>query len=297
MMLRLSKPTKEAQEAIELLGVKTRDQKGNFRDAIDILADFEKGLKGKGTAEKAAALTTVFGVRSVTGLNILLKEGTEKLRDFRSKLDDSAGATQNMATIMESSLENRLLSLKSAAIETGFQLVSAFQDEGGGAITSLTTAIRGINMEPFISALKTGIGFAKMLFKEFVAFGERTGLFDAISKGLTDLKPAFNTILDITKTLFKFFDDIGVFDAMVVALKIVIATITTMTGLFSLLWENIIKPIIKGITAAVGLAKSVTGLGGISSGEERDKRDQSTRDIKRPINQGHHRSSASKKHC
>ena len=279
MMLRLSKPTKEAQDAIELLGVKTRDQKGNFRDVIDILSDFEKGLKGKGTAERAAALTTVFGVRSVTGLNILLAEGTEKLRKFRTQLDNSAGATENMATIMESSLENRLLSLKSAAIETGFQLVSAFQDEGGGAITSLTSAIRGINMEPFINALKGGIRFAKALFKEFVAFGERTGLFDAISEGLTALKPTFNTILDITKTLFKFFDNIGVFDAMVVALKIVIATITTMTEIFTLLWKNVIKPIIGGITSAVDLAKSITGLGGISSGEERNQRDQSTRDV------------------
>ena len=72
------------------VGVQTKESKGNFRDVIDVLADFEKGLKGKGTADRAAALATVFGARAVTGVNILLKEGTGNLSFLASFRDIEA---------------------------------------------------------------------------------------------------------------------------------------------------------------------------------------------------------------
>jgi TP901 family phage tail tape measure protein len=154
VMLRLASPTKESQKVLDKLGVTTQDSAGNFRDIVDILGDVEGGLKGMGTAQKTAALATVFGARSVTGVNILLQEGTKSIRAFRKGLDESAGSSKNMAAVMEQSLGNKLLSLKSAAIELGFKFMSAFEGDMKGGIDTVIEAIRNLNVKPIVDGFK-----------------------------------------------------------------------------------------------------------------------------------------------
>lgn len=280
IMLSLSKPTGEAQEAIETLGIRIRDQKGNFRDIIDILGDFEKGLSGMGSAQRAAALKTIFGVRSVTGLNLLLQEGTPNLRKFRDELDNSAGATDAMSKVIDQSLMNRLLGLKSAAIEVGFQLFTAFEDKGGSAIDFLTEKVRKINLTPVIEIIKKVSKFAGDLLEKFKAFGERTGLFDAINKSINDALPLFEKIFNFVSDVVKKFVEIGertgLFDKISTAIKTVVPVFKTLfdivetifdllekTGIFDLiitrlgLIVDVITSIAKGFTELWNIAKPV----------------------------------------
>lgn len=262
MMLRLAKPTKEAQIVLDKLGVTTKDSKGNFRDIIDVLADFEGGLKGMGTANKAAALKTIFGARSITGMNILLKEGTSNLRKFRAQLDDSAGSTEKMAGIMEKSLGNRLKSLKSAAIEVGFQLFSAFGEQGGNAIDKFAGFIRKIDLTPLINGIKFTATWVKRAFDEIVAFGESSGIFDKIGEAVEALKPAFFAVVDIVSTFFGFLKDIGVLEVFGKIIGVVIDHVALMATTFVKMWEvvkpiltsfgEIIKPLLKGVTGFIG---------------------------------------------
>ncbi len=161
VMLRLSNPVKEAQTVLDGLSIKTQDMDGNFRDVIDILKDFETGLVGMGTAQRTAALSTVFGARAVTGVNILLAEGTDQLKAFREELIGSAGASQDMANIIRSSLQNRLAALRSAAIETGFKFLQAFEKDGAGAIELLTQKIREFDVTPIVEGVGKAIEFIK----------------------------------------------------------------------------------------------------------------------------------------
>lgn len=154
MMLRLADPSKEAQKVLDKLNIVTKDSSGNFRDVVDMVADFEKGLKGMGTQQKTAALSTVFGARSVTGFNILLKEGSESIRGFRNDLINATGSSKDMADVMRQSLQNRLASLQSAAIELGFKFIDAFAKDGGGAIDTLTNAVRNFDIQPIIDGVK-----------------------------------------------------------------------------------------------------------------------------------------------
>jgi len=164
VMLRLAKATPEAQRVLKKLGVEVQDADGNFRDVVDIITDVEKGLKGMGTAQKTAALTTIFGNRAVTGFNILLKAGTDKIRAFRDELDNSAGSSKKMADIMRQSLGNRLKALQSAAIETGFKFFTAFEKRGGNAINKLTEIVRNFDIQPIINAVQTTINVMTTMF-------------------------------------------------------------------------------------------------------------------------------------
>lgn len=169
MMLRLAKPSAEAAGVMKKLGIQTADADGNFLDAIDILAQFEKRLDGMGTAQRSAALSTIFGARSVTGISIMLKAGTREIRTFRASLIASGGAAKQMSDIMRSSLLNRLQALKSAAIEVGFQFLDKIKDKAAGAITRLTEVVRELPIEKVIEkisrAIKAAMPIIRILIK------------------------------------------------------------------------------------------------------------------------------------
>ena len=213
VMLRLSKPTKESADTLKKLGVEVADEQGNFRDIIDIMSDMEKGLEGMGSQQRSAALATIFGSRAVTGVNILLKEGTESIRTYRSELENAGGSAEKMAEIMRGSLTNQLESLKSAAIEVGFQLLDAFSGEGAGAIKGLTQFVRGIDMTPVIEGLSFVIEKGKMVFETL----SQAGVFDL-------LQASFGALISVIQLLWSIAEPI-----------------------FKLMWK-ILEPIVKGLT-------------------------------------------------
>jgi TP901 family phage tail tape measure protein len=165
MMLSIANPSDKAAEALKRLGVTVKDSGGNYLDVIDILQQFEQGTKNMGSAEKAAALATIFGSRSVTGLNILLQEGTDKLREYRTTLENAGGSAANIADAMRGSIKNKIEVLGSALTEVGFKFVEAFQVKGIGLIERLTDAISEFDPQPIIDALVTTANVIGTLMK------------------------------------------------------------------------------------------------------------------------------------
>jgi len=164
IMVRLAKPSKEAAKTIRRLGIVTADQNGNFRNAIDIFSDVEKGLVGMGTAQRSNALATIFGTEQITAVSILLKEGSKSLRKWETGLINSAGATEKMAEIMRRSLGNRIKSLLSAATEAAFKFFDAFKTDGVDALSAFTEAVRKMDMGALISTTKGVVSITSNLF-------------------------------------------------------------------------------------------------------------------------------------
>lgn len=155
MMLSLASPSKTAWAALDKLGIKTTDANGNFLNIIDILAQFEKGMKGLGNAEKEAMLSDIFGKRTVTGVTLLLAEGTEGLRKYSKELQNAGGTAANVAAAMRGSLSNRIKVLGSALTELGFKFIDAFATKGGKAVENITEAITNFDPAPIINFLTT----------------------------------------------------------------------------------------------------------------------------------------------
>ena len=214
MMLSLAKPTGDAGALIKKLGIRTQDSEGNFRDAIDILADFERATKDMGTAQKSAALKTIFGKRTIGAVSILLREGTENLRKYRDTLEGAGGAASEMAGVMRDTLMGRLNSLKSAlegVIITIFKLKDAAL---GGAIERITNFVRkidaAINANKALSSemidgiLKTvagAIGLFAQLVALFVVAKTVTTAWAAATILATVASSAYNVGLAFTQGL------------------------------------------------------------------------------------------------
>jgi TP901 family phage tail tape measure protein len=163
MMLRLANPTKRARELIQALGVHVQDQRGNFKDAISIIGDFQKGLLHMGTRQKSAALATIFGTRAITGMSIMLSEGADKLKAFREKLYAAGGTSKQIADLMLTSLDNKLKILWSSLVEVGFKFLSAFATDGKGSIDDLVTAVNNFDVQPIVDGTKKAINIIKGL--------------------------------------------------------------------------------------------------------------------------------------
>lgn len=239
VMLRLAKPAGDAAKVMNRLGVKTQDSQGDFRDVIDILADFEKGLKGMGSAQRTAALSTVFGARSVTGINILLQEGTASLRDYRKGLIDSGGASKRMADIMRGSINNQLASLKSAAFEVGFQFIDTFKDKIAPAIKSFTESIRGIDVPAIVENFKSFIDVA-MRFRG-VLFGMAAGwVAFKVAMGAAAMIQGIQTFIAFTSALRAAAAAQGILNAIMMAnpLGLVITAIAALVAGVILLIDN-----------------------------------------------------------
>lgn len=239
VMLRLASPAAGAAKIMEDLGVKIKDSQGNFIDVIDILGDFEKGLEGMGTAQRTAALSTVFGARSVTGVNILLKEGTKSLRDYRDGLIDSAGASKTMADVIRGSIGNQLASLKSAALEVGFQFIDTFKDKIGPAIASFTEQVRSIDVAAIVDNFKSFIDVA-LRFRG-VLFGMAAGwVAFKVAMGGAAIFRAIKGFILFSKALRAAAAAQGILNAVMMAnpLGLVIAAIAVLVAGVVLLIDN-----------------------------------------------------------
>jgi TP901 family phage tail tape measure protein len=99
VMQRLAGPTDKAADLMKSMGITIQDSNGDYLDIIDIIGQFEAATKSMGSAERAAAMSTIFGSRSVAAMNILMAEGSDKLNEYRVGLETAGGAAANCPII------------------------------------------------------------------------------------------------------------------------------------------------------------------------------------------------------
>jgi TP901 family phage tail tape measure protein len=160
--LNLSAPVPKAAKLLKKLKIETKDSAGNMLDFFEILQDVRNGTEKMGTAQRAAALNTIFGKRAIAGMTVLLDKGGEALWDYRKTLEASGGAAEKMAERMRKSLGNRLLQLKSAAIELGLKVFDAFKKKFPGGIDAAIEAVRKFDVSKIIEGIKTMVKFTNM---------------------------------------------------------------------------------------------------------------------------------------
>ncbi len=102
--------------------IAVQDQNGNFRNLIDILADVESATEGMGTAEKQAALQTVFTRNSYNAVSQALTEGVDNIKGYEQALYTCGGTAKEMAETMQDNLAGELTKLKSALQELGISV-------------------------------------------------------------------------------------------------------------------------------------------------------------------------------
>jgi TP901 family phage tail tape measure protein len=147
----LARPSKEAAAALETLGVKAFDSKGNF-EGLDKLIGQLSTAQGKLTqAQFESAAATAFGNEGLTTAVALASSGTKAFDDMRTAVGKQGGAADVAAAKMKG-LGGALQGLQSQAETIGLQIYGAISP-------GLEALVRGAQSElgKFGDAFTTGL--------------------------------------------------------------------------------------------------------------------------------------------
>lgn len=112
IMRDLTAKMKDGSVQIGETSVAVQDASGNYRDLTDILRDVDAATQGLGTAERTAALSSVFTRDSIAGVNLVLNEGIDTVAGYEEALRNSEGAAADAAAEKQESLYGALNRVK-----------------------------------------------------------------------------------------------------------------------------------------------------------------------------------------
>ena len=143
----------EGKIAIGDTTVAVMDANGNFRDMTDIIKDVDTATQGMGDAEKAAALASTFTSDSISGLNMILNEGIDKVAGYEEELRNSSGAASDMADTMQNNLQGKITAAGSALEGLGIAAYNYISGPAGKVVDTATSMFKG--MTDLISPART----------------------------------------------------------------------------------------------------------------------------------------------
>ncbi|TBL21813.1 phage tail tape measure protein [Bacillus paranthracis] len=148
-LLRLSDPPKSARTALADLGITIQDSSGKMLPFHDIIGQVGKATEGMGNAQKAAALSNIFGTEAVSGMLAVIEAGPDKLQKLTQGLKDSGGAAEETAKKMQDNLNGSLNQLSGSfetlQISVGNALIPMIRiiADGLGMLTDAFNALPG----------------------------------------------------------------------------------------------------------------------------------------------------------
>lgn len=142
MFMDLQKSAEDGAVSIGDTAVAVYDAEGNMRSIVDIIQDVESATAGMNDEQRNAALSSIFQQRSLRGVNVLLNEGTGSLVDLQGELNNSTGASQEMADVMDDNMQGALLSMKSAAEDVAISFFEMAEGPLRNLIERITEIIR-----------------------------------------------------------------------------------------------------------------------------------------------------------
>lgn len=116
-LLRLADPTDEAKNQLTALGVSVTDASGKFLPFDQIIGQLQTSTANMSNAQKAAALSTIFGTEAMTGMLSLVETGPAKFNELTAGLQNSGGASADAAAKMKDNLAGSMEQL-TGAVET-----------------------------------------------------------------------------------------------------------------------------------------------------------------------------------
>lgn len=139
-LLRLTDPSKEAKAMMDELGLSVTDASGKFLPFDQIIGQLATSTANMTDAQKAQALSTIFGTEAMTGMLSLIEAGPEKFRALTTELQNSSGASAAAAATMKDNLAGSMEELGGAVETLQISLGSALSP----AIRAVADALTGV---------------------------------------------------------------------------------------------------------------------------------------------------------
>lgn len=140
MLMRLQAPTNKAKDVMEKYGISVRDANGRMKDLYSLADEFQTKLGKLNDKDRDEALSTIFGMRAINGMSILMDEGSKGLNKYRAAVNDSQAASKMAQAQLGKvgwAMENLRGTAETAAIKFGDSMQDVALDAIGGAQNAL----------------------------------------------------------------------------------------------------------------------------------------------------------------
>ncbi|WP_227662715.1 phage tail tape measure protein, partial [Klebsiella pneumoniae] len=114
ILLRLVKPPKQAQHAMEQLGISVADAAGNILPLGEIIGQLERAFANLTEAQQVQAAGMIAGVESTSGLLTLINNGQASFDSFTGSLENAGGTAKEIADIQLDTLNGAIVAMTSA---------------------------------------------------------------------------------------------------------------------------------------------------------------------------------------
>ena len=235
---------------LKRMNVRVEDSEGNFRDIFDIFEDLNKSLEGLGTAEKTRIVKNIFGKIPLAGVNVLLKTGSDRLREYRTELENAAGASSNMADIMRSTVRGSINALKSSIEGVKITIFSMNKGPLKNAIDGMTDWVRA--NEQLIATKITGF-LSKIInnYESIVKWVKIIGAGLAIFLSLAVILKSLIVIMTVLNLVMNL-NPVGLIILGITALIAIVASV--------IIWWDKLKAVFLGLPGPVKKALAVLFL-------------------------------------
>ena len=188
MLQHLQNPSKESARLMEQLGISLYDANGNIVGMANLAGQLQTALGGMTSAERDAAMATIFGSDAVRAANVLYQQGEQGIREWTAAVDETGYAQQQAAARMDNlagAWEEFTGSLETLGIVAGEAVLPA--------LTAIVNGATGV-LDAFLSLPAPVTGAVMVLGSTALAAVGAVGAFMKITTAIAETRAAFETL-------------------------------------------------------------------------------------------------------
>lgn len=201
MLQRLAAPTENAADMIAELGINVRDSDGIMFDAAGVAEELQNKLGGLSSAEKDAAMQTIFGSDASRAALVMTNLGREGVEKYTAATNDQTSAQRLADSQMGDSqraIEEMNGAIETAAINAGTVLTPAVTDAAnavGGAAQAFS------EMDEGTQRAAIGVAGAVAAFGPLMLVGGKyVSLVGSTTKAIGAKTRAMGELVNLVKT-------------------------------------------------------------------------------------------------
>lgn len=203
---RLSKPTAEMTSVMDELGISFYNSNGTMKSLSEQVAMLETALAGMTDEQRNAALVTLYGQESLSGMLALINEGSGSLAELTTEFQNCDGAAAAAAKVMQDNL--------SGAIE-----------EFKGSVETLGILVYDEISEPLKEATQRATEFVNKISEGFKANGIQ-GVVDEIKS----INPVLDSVITKAQEVVDFFNNMGISPGALLGIAAAIGPVSLALG-------------------------------------------------------------------
>lgn len=203
-ILSLVKPTNDASEVLDELGVSLYDDTGKMLELPEVFLSLNEALAGFTQEQRDKSVAAIFNTRDLGAVNALLGTTAERYEELETQIINSAGAADALVDVQTDNLESALKMVTSAKEALMYSIYDKFSEglqdialHGADALSSVKDMLNDKDISKYVDRLTDAVD---KLIDKITAKLENGGI-DSILDSLDLVLSIFSELIDISDFL------------------------------------------------------------------------------------------------